>query len=254
MKRRPSKSAWWISGALCICAIVGAKKMGFDLTTIKGLASESGPTISKYTHPNWDNLPRLLGLLAQTVAMGIIGSIITMILAIPATTVAAKNLAPNRFIYAFTRQVLNFFRSMPDALIALVLVQGLGLGPLPGAIALGLHSSGYIAKSLSEKIERVDPKVYEGLKSCGASWFQTIRFGAWPSIEREIVADALFILDRNIRVAATLGIVGAGGIGVELLADLRTFHTNEAATVILLIVVMVVIVDTSSSYARRRMG
>ena len=228
--------------------------MGFDLATFKGLASESEPTLVKYMHPNWDNLPRLLGLLVQTVAMGIVGSVITMALAIPATMVATKNLAPNRFVYGFTRQVLNFFRSMPDALIALILVQGLGLGPLPGAIALGLHSSGYIAKTLAEKIERVDPRVYEGLRSCGASWFQTIRFGGWPSIEREIVADGLFILDRNIRVAATLGIVGAGGIGVELLSDLRTFHTNEAATVILLIVILVLIVDTSSSYARRRMG
>ena len=228
--------------------------MGFDLATFRGLATEAGPTLSKYSHPNWDNLPRLLSLMLQTVAMGIVGSVITMMIAIPATSVAAKNLSPSRFVYTLTRQLLNFFRSMPDALIALILVQGLGLGPLPGAIALGLHSSGYVAKSLSEKVERVDPRVYEGLRSCGATWFQTLRFGAWPSIEREIVADALYILDRNIRVAATLGIVGAGGIGVELLSDLRTFHTNQAAAVILLIVVMVLIVDTSSSYARRRMA
>jgi phosphonate transport system permease protein len=190
----------------------------------------------------------------ETLAMAAVGTLIAVSLAVPATLYAAKNLAPNRPSSIVVRQAMNFMRSMPDALIALLLVQCLGLGPLPGALALGLHSGGFVGKSLSERIERLDLRIGEGLVSCGASWFQTIRFGIWPSIDREIVSDTLYVFDRNLRVAATLGLVGAGGIGVDLVTALRTFHADEAATIIVVIVVLILLVDTVSSHLRRRMA
>jgi phosphonate transport system permease protein len=212
------------------------------------------PEAAKYTHPVWVSPGRLANLAVETVAMGALGTLIAMVLAIPATTLAARNLSPNKALYFGVRQLMNFMRSMPDALIALLLVQCLGIGPLPGAIALGLHSGGFVGKSLAERIERLDREVFEGLSSCGASWFQTIRFGIWPSIDREIVSDTFYLFDRNLRVATTLGLVGAGGIGVDLVSALRTFHTDEAAAIILIIVVMILGVDIASSSFRRRMA
>ncbi len=254
MKSRPSKNAWWIVGVLTAMAVLASAKLGFNLSVLKSLGTEMGPSLSKYSRPAWQDLPRLLKLLAETVAMGVVGSVIALVLGLPAVAFASRNISPNRFLNTATRQVLNFFRSMPDALIALLLVQGLGMGPMTGAIALGLHMSGFVGKTLSEKVERVNPGVIEGLHSCGAGWFQVFRFGALPSIEREIIADSLYIVDRNIRTAATLGLVGAGGIGVELLSDLRTFHEQEAATVIVMIIVLVVAVDTASTHLRKRLA
>ena len=254
MKRHVSRLIWWVVLVLLIAATWGAHFLGFTPALCKSLFSTIWPELAKYSHPAWQTPGRLASLLLETVAMAAIGTMMAIALAVPATSFAAKNLAPNRLVYFVVRQMMNFMRSMPDALIALLLVQCLGLGPLPGALALGLHSGGFVGKSLSERIERLDPRIGEGLSSCGASWFQTIRFGIWPSIDREIVSDALYVFDRNLRVAATLGLVGAGGIGVELVSALRTFHADEAATIILLIVVLILVVDTVSSNLRRRMA
>jgi phosphonate transport system permease protein len=186
--------------------------------------------------------------------MGVFGTVLTMMLALPATALASRTVSPHPAVFHASRQVLNFLRAMPDALIAMVLVQGFGLGPLPGALALGLHSGGFIGKTLSERCERLDPKVLEGLRSCGASWVQVMRFGVWPSIEREIVGECLYILDRNVRVATTLGLVGAGGIGMKLMTDLRTFHAADAATVIVCVMGLILLVDVASTVIRRRLA
>ncbi|MBL8067390.1 MAG: phosphonate ABC transporter, permease protein PhnE [Armatimonadetes bacterium] len=252
--RRPSKAAWWAVAGLTTSALVGAKWLGFDQTTLNSLLVDGVPALAKYCHPAWQEMPRLLRLLGETVGMGVVGTSIAMALAIPSPYFAAASIAPNRGVFAVSRQVLNFFRSMPDALIALILVQGMGLGPVPGAIALGLHSFGYVGKNLSEKVERIERGVLDGLRSCGADGFQSFRFGVLPTVEREILSDALYILDRNIRTAATLGLVGAGGIGVELLSALRTFHEDQASTIIVLVVVLVIVIDMASTHARKRLA
>ena len=254
MKRRVSHSFWWICLCLIGLALWGAKFLGFTPKVCREIATSVLPEAAKYTHPVWESPSRLLSLTLETVAMGAFGTLIAISVAVPATTFAARNLSPHRGLYFISRQLMNFMRSMPDALIALLLVQCLGIGPLPGAIALGLHSGGFAGKSLSERIERLDRGISEGLSSCGASWFQTIRFGVWPSIDREIVSDTLYLFDRNLRVATTLGLVGAGGIGVDLVSALRTFHTDEASANILIIVLMNLIVDIASSNFRRRMA
>ncbi len=254
MKRRVSRLVWWMVLGLILVATWGAHFLGFTPAICKSLLATIWPEMVKYSRPAWQSPGRLAAMTLETLAMAAVGTLIAISLAVPATLFAAKNLAPNRLSYIVVRQAMNFMRSMPDALIALLLVQCLGLGPLPGALALGLHSGGFVGKSLSERIERLDARIGEGLVSCGASWFQTIRFGIWPSIDREIVSDALYVFDRNLRVAATLGLVGAGGIGVDLVTALRTFHADEAATIIVVIIVLILLVDTVSSHLRRRMA
>lgn len=254
MSRRIDRTGWWVWGLATLGAVFGAWRLGFDGATLRSLGETTGPHLAPYFQPSWNDLPRIGWLLGETVAMGLFGTLVTMALALPATLFAARTVSPHPVAFHVSRQILNFLRAMPDALIAMVLVQGFGLGPLPGALALGLHSGGFIGKTLSERCERLDPKILEGLRSCGANWIQVMRFGVWPSVEREIVGECLYILDRNIRVATTLGLVGAGGIGMKLMTDLRTFHAADAATVIVCVMALVLAVDTASTFIRRRLA
>jgi phosphonate transport system permease protein len=254
VKRRVSKLIWWILLGAFALATWGAKFLGFSPAVLKSAFGSLIPQIGKYAHPVWESPARLVSLVLETLAMGALGTLLAVLFAVPATSLAARTVSPNRATFFAARQAMNFVRSMPDPLIALLLVQCLGIGPLPGALALGLHSWGFVGKSLAEKVERLDPKIAEGLHACGASWMQTLRFGIWPSLDREILSDTLYVFDRNLRVAATLGLVGAGGIGVDLMTALRTFHADQASGIILVIMVLILIVDSVSSNLRRRMA
>jgi phosphonate transport system permease protein len=238
----------WVAG------IWAAYALGIRPETLRELVRDGGPALARYTRPDGEDLPHLLGLMGETVAMGLWGSAITLAFAIVLAPLAARSLSPNPIAYRVTRELLNFCRAMPDALLALVFIQGLGLGPLPGAIALGVHSTGFVGKALAEAMERLPNRAFEGLAACGASRRQSIRFCAWPSIDREVVGYALFIFDRNVRVATTLGIVGAGGIGVELLTSLRTFDVGRSATILAIVVATILLIDAVSGWLRRRLA
>lgn len=251
--KRPPRFEGWIIAAVLLAAMWGSFRLGVRPQTFRDLL-DAGPSLAKYTHPDGQDLPHLFALMYETVVMGIWGTAIAFFIAIPLAAMAAKNLSPNSVSFRCVREFFNFCRSMPDALLALVFIQGFGLGPTAGAIALGFHTSGYLGKVLAENMERVSPGVYEGLAACGATRSQIVRFGAWPSIEREVVGMGFYLLDRNIRVATTLGLVGAGGIGGELLASLRTFNQAHASTSIALVFVLVLLVDSLSGFLRRTMN
>jgi phosphonate transport system permease protein len=144
-------------------------------------------------------------------------------------------------------------RAMPDLVLALMFVAAIGLGPFPGALALGVHSAGFLGKFLAECMERVDKDTCEGVASTGASFVQRLAFVAWPSILREGFGYLLFILDRNVRMASMLGMVGAGGIGLELYNSLRMFNYDQSAAMILVILAALLLIDHSSSWLRRRL-
>lgn len=253
MKPRPKSHVWWITGLIALAGVLGSAGLGLNLGTLNSIVNEGGPALSRYSQPDWQDLPRLFGRLGETLVVGIWGTVINLLLAVPLTIFAARNLAPNRFAFRGSRELLNVFRALPDALIALLFTQGIGLGPMAGALAIGIHSTGFVAKALADAMERVPEGTYEGVRACGATRFQVIRFAAWPSIGREFASTTLYIADRNIRVATTLGVVGAGGIGVDLLTSLRTFNTGRAATVMVLIVGLILIVDVISNQIQRRL-
>ncbi len=249
---RPKRFEGWIIAALTLITVFALYRLGFRPETFRELV-EIGPAIARYSQPSWQDMPRLGALILETVAMAIWGTAIAFLIAVPLAPIAAQNLSPHPVIFRMTREFFNFFRAMPDALLALILIQGFGLGPTAGAIALGLHTSGFLGKVVAENMERVPVGIYAGLQACGGSKVQVIRFGAWPSVERELVGHGLYLLDRNIRIGTTLGIVGGGGIGSELLVSLRTFNEPRAATVLILIIALILSTDAISGYLRKKM-
>lgn len=209
---------------------------------------------SRYSTPNFSDISRYLELLAQTLATALWGSVFAFVVAVLLAPFAARNLAPNALAYRVARELLNFMRAMPDLLLALIFVAALGLGPLPGALALGVHTAGFLGKFFAESLERVDGGVYEAVAATGASRVQVVMYAGWPSIQREALGYVLYIFDRNVRMASVLGLVGAGGIGLALHDTLRLFNYNESAALIAVILATILMIDYLSTWLRGKLN
>lgn len=207
--------------------------------------------LSRYGKPDFSNLSSYLNLMLITLLTAFWGTALAFIMAATLAPYAARPLAANPLVYRLARETLNFMRAMPDLLLALIFVSALGLGPLPGVLALAIHTAGFLGKFFAENMERVPPGKYEALSAVGAGFTQKVVFAAWPSILREAVGNTLYIFDRNVRMASVLGLVGAGGIGLELHDSLRLFKYNEASALIILILVVIVAIDNLSSWLRK---
>ena len=208
---------------------------------------------SRYSSPDFRHAPKYLWLMLETVAMGLWGTVLAFIIAFLLAPYAARNLSPNPWVYNLTRELLNFMRAMPDILLALMLVSSMGLGPLPGALALGIHTAGFLGKFFAESLERVEHGRYEALDAVGAGFSQKIMYAGWPSILREMTGYTLYILDRNIRTGAVLGLVGAGGIGIALYDTLRMFNYNQAAALLLIMLGTIIVLDRLSGLIRHKL-
>lgn len=209
---------------------------------------------SRYSAPEFSRLPVWLSLMLQTLATALWGTVLAMLLGGLLAPLAARNLSPHPLAYRLAREGLNLIRALPDLLLALVFVAALGLGPLPGVLALGVHTAGFLGKFCAESMERVEPGVYEALSATGARWSQRVAYAAWPSVLRETAGYVLVILDRNVRMAAVLGLVGAGGIGLALHDTLRLFDYGQSAGLIVVILVTIAALDAFSSWLRARLG
>jgi phosphonate transport system permease protein len=248
----PNRTPIWLF-AILVITIAAALHLQLKFGDIaQGLGDVVG-YVDRYKDPAWKELPGDVPLIFQTLAMGVWGTLIAFTIASCLLLWSTRNLAPNIWAYRFARGILNFTRAMPDFLLALVFVAAVGLGPLPGIIALGIHSSGFLGKAFAESLERLPKGTFEGVQSAGGTRFQTLMFAGWPSITREVVGFGLYTFDRNVRTAMLLGIVGAGGIGMRLKESIDLRDYASSGVIIVLIIATVLIIDTLSDTLRRRL-
>lgn len=158
---------------------------------------------------------------------------------------------PSRAVRSAVRFLLNFNRSIDTLILALILVSAVGLGPLPGVIALAVHSIGALGKLFYEAIETLEPGPVEAMKSVGASPLQVVRWGIWPQFAPHFVSIVLFRFELNVRVSTVLGLVGAGGIGFLLITYMRGAEYAKVTAVIAAIVILVMALDAVSTRLRR---
>ena len=151
------------------------------------------------------------------------------------------------------RRVLELLRTVPDLVFALIFVASFGLGALPGVLALTLHSAGTLGKLFTEVVESIDMRPVEGVSAAGGSWFATVRFGALPQVLSNFASYTLLRLEINLRSAAVIGFVGAGGIGEDLLVAIRKFYYADVSAMLVLIVLCVVLLDMASERLRHRL-
>jgi len=211
-----------------------------------------GDILNRMLPPDFSNFKNLIYAMLETIEIAFLGTFIAITLSIPVGLFSARNLAPNYEVFLVARIITIFFRAIPEFIIAMILVIAIGFGAIPGVLALGIHTMGFLAKFYAEDIEHVNKGPIEALKSSGASKRQIISFAIIPQIIPSFIANNLYILDRNIRMATMLGIVGAGGIGYELQSSFRMFEYQKVSAIIIIIFITIFIIDHLSSFIRSK--
>jgi phosphonate transport system permease protein len=242
----------WVTAVLVILWLI-VWDLDISFETLAYGVDDMAEYFSRYGQPDFNQLSRYLQLMGVTLATAFWGTVLALIVAFFLAPLAARNFSPNALSYRLAREALNFMRAMPDLLLAMIFVATLGLGPMPGALALGVHTAGFLGKFFAESLERVDQGVCEGIAATGANFPQLVMYAGWPSILRESLGYTLYILDRNVRMASVLGMVGAGGIGLALIDTLHLFNYNQASTLILVILVTILTIDYTSAWVRKKL-
>jgi phosphonate transport system permease protein len=215
---------------------------------------KGGPWIADFLGrmfpPNLEFAQKLIKPAIETIQIAIWGTLLAIVLAVPACFLAARNISPNLAVFHVMRQLLNIMRGINEIILALIFVAAVGLGPFPGVLALALHGAGMLGKFFAESIEDIDQGPIEALRATGAGPVQTIIFGVIPQVITAWIAVILYRFETNLRQATVLGMVGAGGIGFELVGSMKLFQYQDTATCILVIVLMVMAADYISSKLR----
>ncbi len=190
----------------------------------------------------FDTLERML----ETVEMGLWATLLGMLISIPLALGGAKNFSPNGFVYRACRAVVAFFRAVPELISALFLVLAYGFGPIAGILAMGIHCAGFFGKFFADDIENADDGPQEAVRSLGVSELVVLRHAVLPQVLPQYVSYVLYIVDRNVRTATVIGLVGAGGIGQELKGRFDLFEYGHVATILLVIFATVLIIERIS--------
>lgn len=190
--------------------------------------------------------------IVDTVAMSIAGTSLAVALSLPVALLAAKNTTPHPVVYQVSRAVLNFFRSVPELIMGIIFVAAVGFGALPGVLALGLHSIGMVGKFFAESIEHVADGPLEAARATGATPVQVIYHAVLPQVLPQLADVTLYRWEYNFRASTVMGMVGAGGIGFELMASLRLMQYQQVSAILLAILGMVTIVDYFGATLRTR--
>ncbi|MBI5158104.1 MAG: phosphonate ABC transporter, permease protein PhnE [Acidimicrobiia bacterium] len=231
----------------------GALGLDVSLDRILGAPADVWAIARRLAEPDLgaEAIQRALPKVMESFFIAWIGTIIGAAISFPLAFLAAKNIS-SRAVSNTTRQILNAIRAVPELLVAMVLIPVTGLGAWTGTLALGIHSIGTLGKLSSEVIEGIDPGPVEAIAAVGGGRLARMRFAVVPQVMPNILAYWLYRFEINIRASAVLGVVGAGGIGLELISQLRFRDYARAGTVLFLTVVAVLAVDTLSARVRRR--
>lgn len=191
-----------------------------------------------------------LKLLWQTILIAYVGTLLGAVGGFLLCFVAAANLGSNGWLRFATRRYLEFCRTVPEIVFALIFVIAFGLGPLPGVLAIAIHTTGAMGKLFSEVVENIDMKPVDGLVATGAGWWQVIRFAVVPQVLSNFASYALLRFEINVRGASIMGFVGAGGIGQDLIEAIRKFYFTDISAILLLIIATVMLIDYGTERLR----
>jgi phosphonate transport system permease protein len=196
-------------------------------------------------------LKKWLRLIGETLVIAYLGTIIGALGAFVLCFFAAANLAVSQVLRWFAVRFLEFCRTVPELVFALLFVASFGLGPLPGILALAIHTLGALGKQYSEVVENADMRPFEGVTATGATWPESVRFAILPQVLSNFASYGLLRFEINVRESAIIGFVGAGGIGQDLLVAVRRFYYSDVSAIVLLIIAMVAVIDLSTERVRR---
>jgi phosphonate transport system permease protein len=244
---------WLTAGTVVALLLYSLNRFGFFSEKFYGSFGKMAIMFGQMFPPTtggqfWD----YVNAIGETLSMALIGSLIGGIVALPLAFMAAKNFNPIRPLQFATRRFADVLRAADYMIWGLVFVRAMGLGPIPGIMAIAIIDTGILIILYSEAIENIDRRQIEGVKASGGSTLEIIRFGVIPQVMPVLLTNALYMFESNVRAATILGIVGAGGIGFLLSDNLRAFEFSNAMMIILMIILVVYIIDYGSRKLRER--
>jgi phosphonate transport system permease protein len=234
------------AAALTITGFFDAARFAEGIPALAQLFSEMIP-------PDFSRWQHWLRPLLDTLAMSIAGTILAVILSLPLALLAAPNTTPFPALGYVARLLLSFLRSVPELILGIIFVAAVGFGALPGVLALALHSVGMVGKFYAEAIEHVDPRPSEAARAAGATRIQVITHAVLPQVLPQMADITIYRWEYHFRASTVLGIVGAGGIGFELIAALRLISYDQVAAILITILACVVVVDSLGAMLRKRL-
>jgi len=194
-----------------------------------------------------------LSLLGETILISYVGTLAGAILAFALNFLVAENTSPAPWLRFAVKRLMEFCRTVPDIVFALIFVIAFGLGPMAGVLAIMIHSVGVLGKLFSEIVENIDMKPVEGARSTGASWMSCLQFAVVPQVAAGFASYTLLRFEINVRGASVMGFVGAGGIGQELVVAIRKFYYSDVSAILLMIILTVFVIDIATGWARGRL-
>lgn len=247
------RSGWsaTLPGLVIAAAVVWAA-----LTTEVDLArlAQSGPRILEFlgrmVPPDLTVMAEVGTGLAETLRIAILGTLGCFVASLLLGPLATERLTPP-WVHRPVRLVLAVVRAIPLILVAMLMVGAVGLGPLPGILAVAFHATGMLAKFYAEAIDDTEGAPIAALESTGATLLQRLRFGFWPQMAPVVLRDTVFRFELNLRESLILGVVGAGGIGFYIQTYVRSFQYEKAATVTLAIAIVILLIEGANGALRR---
>ena len=249
----PGWSGRLLAAAALALLVFGLWHLGFSATRFISGLNGLGKLIVLMFPPEWGTtttLLRFIRSLGETVAIALLGTLLAASIALPLSLLAARNTTVSQILRFATRRGFDTLRGVDTLVWALVWVNVVGLGPFAGVLAIAISDIGSLGKLFSEAIEASDERSVEGVKASGGAKLHTIRFGLLPQVAPVLIGQCLYYFESNTRSATIIGIVGAGGIGLELSEMIRTLEWQKVAFLIILILITVTIIDRLSTMLR----
>jgi phosphonate transport system permease protein len=247
---RPSLArtlGWGAALGVLLWAWQGADIRPLDLFRDSGNMAELA---GDFFPPNFRDWKVYVREMVITVQIAIWGTVLAVLCSIPLGLLCAANVAP-WWIHQPVRRAMDACRAINEMVFAMLFVVAVGLGPFAGVLALWVHTAGTLSKLFSEAVEAIDPQPVEGIRATGAAMLEEIAYGVIPQVMPLWISYSLYRFEANVRSAAVVGMVGAGGIGVVLWDIIRSFQYAETCAVLLIIVVTVTLLDLASARVRK---
>lgn len=254
MQAAASKRSW---SSLVLWALVlmllGAAWRGADMRPLDLLSDSAnmGTFAEGFFPPDFHEWRTYVHEMWVTIAVALWGTALAIVCAVPCGLMSAHNLAPAWVLHP-VRRLMDACRAINEMVFAMLFIVAVGLGPFAGVLALWVHTTGVLAKLFAEAVEAIDPRPAEGVRATGATPLDEIIYGVLPQVMPLWISYALYRFESNVRSAMVVGMVGAGGIGVVLYEEIRSFDYQQTSAVLIMVVAVVTIIDLVSARLRAR--
>ena len=249
-----------VAACILIAGWMAEVKPGTFVAKIGGFGSyfnrlahlENGALVLSDPQEWFWGLRKWLRLMGETMLIAYTGTFVSAAFAIILSFWGSPNLSGSWILRSLVKRLLEFCRTVPELVFALIFVVAFGLGPFPGILAITIHTIGALGKQFSELVENIDNGPLEGLAASGANKIAIARFGILPQVAPGLLSYTLLRFESNVRTATTMGLVGAGGIGDELMISIRQFHYADVSAILTIILITVIATDLITGRLRNR--